>query len=58
MRFTRLPRTKDHWSTSPFFDLKLIRRCMPRDLFTLIYCRFLHLAPSGEGSGDKLHHIR
>lgn len=36
MRFTRLPRTKDHWSTGPFFDLKLIWRCMPRDLFTLI----------------------
>lgn len=58
MGFTRLPRMKDHWSTKPFFDFLLVRQCMPRDLFMLIYCRFLHLAPSGEGADDKLHHIR
>lgn len=58
MGFTRLPSMKNHWSQSPHFDFPLIRECMPRDFFFLIYCRFLHLAPSGEEGDDRLHHIR
>ena len=26
-----LPRMEDHWSTDPFYDLRLVRNCIPRD---------------------------
>lgn len=64
----QLPELKDHWCTSEFHNFKLIRDCMPRDTFAIIYCRFFHMADAGaplrlkdgsmEEGWDSLHHIR
>lgn len=64
----KLPQISDHWDTDPFHDFKLVRDCMTRDMFTLIYCRFFHMASAGapkrlrlggyEEGWDALHHIR
>ncbi|CAB1119648.1 unnamed protein product [Ectocarpus sp. CCAP 1310/34] len=64
----QLPAMHDHWSCHSFHDYKLVRACLPRDMFLLIYGRFFHMASSGaperlqggttEPGWDSLHHIR
>ena len=64
----QLPELADHWCTTEFHNFKLIRDCMPRDMFGIIYCRFFHMADAGaslrlkdgsiESGWDALHHIR
>lgn len=69
MGLTRKVRMRKHWSRSPHDDYPLVRQCMPRDLFELLYCRFLHcsdpnaperLLPDGEENPDydSKWHIR
>ncbi|CAB1116288.1 unnamed protein product [Ectocarpus sp. CCAP 1310/34] len=58
----------DHLSCHSFHDYKLVRACLPRDTFLLIYGRFFHMASSGaperlqdgttEPCWDSLHDIR
>ncbi|CAM9685636.1 unnamed protein product [Pylaiella littoralis] len=43
----KLPAMEDHWDVSKFHDFELLRSCMIRDMFALIYCRFFHMAPGG-----------
>ena len=56
-----------HWDLDAFHDVILIRRCMPRDMFFLTYCGFLHMPATSpkrhnDGSYDKgldaLWHLR
>lgn len=64
----KLPEMGDHWDLDSFHDFILIRDCMPREMFFLIYCRFFHMAPapspkrlkdgSHEEGWDALWHIR
>lgn len=64
----KLPLMGDHWDTSPYHDFVLIRECMKRDMFFLIYSRFFHMASapspkrhkdgSQDAGWDALHHIR
>ena len=46
MGVVHLPRMEDHWSADPFYDFRLVRNCMPRDFFFLMYSRFFHVADS------------
>lgn len=56
------------WDLSPYHDFGLVRDCMQRDMFLLIYSRFFHMAPAPspkrykDGSHDEgwdaLWHIR
>lgn len=69
MRLTKTPRMGDHWSLDPFYNFPLVRRCMRRQMFELLYCRFIHcsdgrapkrLLPSGQPNPafDSTWHIR
>lgn len=68
MGVVKLPEMARHWDTQEYYDYVQVRRCMARDLFSLIYCRFFHMASSGapkrlkdgtqEDGYDALHHIR
>eukprot|EP00752_Nemacystus_decipiens_P016861 g15093.t1 len=69
MGLTRKVRMRKHWSRSDHDNYPLVRDCMPRDLFELLYCRFLHcsdpnaperLLPDGEENPayDSKWHIR
>lgn len=69
MRLTRTTRMGAHWSLDPFHDYPLVRRCMQEDLFSQLYCRFIHysdgnapkrLLPNGEPNPafDSKWHIR
>lgn len=42
MGLTRKSRMRKHWSLSIRDNYPLVRQCMQRDLFELLYCRFLH----------------
>lgn len=42
MGLTKKTRMRKHWSRSLHDDYPLVRACMPRDLFELLYCRFIH----------------
>lgn len=61
---TQKRRLTDHWGTGDHDNYPLVRKCMPRDLFTLFYCRFFHMAPVIEAlpkthpEYDSKHHIR
>lgn len=69
MGLTKKSRMRKHWSTSEHDNYPLVRRCMQRDLFELLYCRFIHcsdpnapprLLPDGEDNPayDSKWHIR
>jgi len=69
MGLTRKVRMRKHWSRSIHDNYLLVRQCMPRDEFELLYCRFLHcsnpnaperLLPDGEENPhyDSKWHIR
>lgn len=53
MSLVKLPEMADHWDVSPFHDFVLVRQCMPRDLFFLIYGRFFHMAPGGSPKKNR-----
>ncbi|CAB1098217.1 unnamed protein product [Ectocarpus sp. CCAP 1310/34] len=61
---TQKRRLTDHWGVGDHANYPLVRKCMPRDLFTLFYCRFFHMAPVIEALSkthpeyDSKHHIR
>lgn len=42
MGLTKKTRMRKHWSRSLHDDYPLVRECMSRDLFELLYCRFIH----------------
>lgn len=52
MGLTKLPAMVDHWRTDEHHDYPAIRRCMSRDLFGLIYGRFLHFAVPKRAAKD------
>lgn len=63
MGLVKLPEFSNHWCTGAFHDFTLVRQCMPRELFFLIYSRFFHMAPAGQPARDEegfdsLHCIR
>lgn len=68
MGLVKLPEIVDHWDLDTFHDFVLVRGCLTRDMFRLIYGRFLHMAAGGAAKRDKdgpfpsdwdaLHHIR
>lgn len=58
MGLVRTCRFANAWSLHPNYNFPNIRNCMPRDFWYLLYSRFLHFAPAGGNTGDKLHHIR
>ena len=41
-----LPEMGDHLDVDAFHDFILIRDCMPREMFFLVYCRFFHMVPA------------
>ncbi|CAB1116417.1 unnamed protein product [Ectocarpus sp. CCAP 1310/34] len=45
-RKVQLAELQDHWSYHSFHDCKLVRACLPRDMFLLTYGRFFHMASS------------
>ena len=44
MGLTKKTRMRKHWSMDVNDDYELVRKCMPRDFFELLYCRFLHFS--------------
>lgn len=69
MGLTRKYRMRNHWGEGPHDNYPLVRACMQRDLFELLYCRFLHcsdpnapprLLPDGQENPDydSKWHIR
>ena len=42
MGLMRKVRMRKHWSRSIHDNFLLVRQCTPRDVFELLYCRFLH----------------
>ena len=40
-----LPEMGDHLDVDAFHDFILIRDCMPREMFFLVYCRFFTWCP-------------
>ncbi|CAB1112216.1 unnamed protein product [Ectocarpus sp. CCAP 1310/34] len=42
MGLTKKTHMRKHWSRSLHDDYPLVRECMSRDLFELLYCRFIH----------------
>ena len=63
MGITQKRRMANHWGTTAHDDYPLVRNCMSRDLFFLLYSRFLHVAPAvsvkrGDPAFDSKHHIR
>lgn len=69
MGLTRKFRMRNHWGEGPHDNYPLVRQCMQRDLFELLYCRFLHWSdpnapprklPDGEDNPafDSKWHIR
>ncbi|CAB1114376.1 unnamed protein product [Ectocarpus sp. CCAP 1310/34] len=61
---TQKRRLTDHLGVGDHDNYPLVRKCMPRDLFTLFYCRYFHMAPVIEALSkkhpeyDSKHHIR
>lgn len=48
------PEMKRHWEPQVVYDFRNVRECVKRDFFTLIYCRFFHMASRGtEKQGDE-----
>lgn len=58
-----------HWDSPPPRDYPTVRKCMPREFFELLYCRFIHCSdgnapprrlPNGEDNPefDSKWHIR
>ncbi|CAB1109536.1 unnamed protein product [Ectocarpus sp. CCAP 1310/34] len=69
MGLTKKVRMRKHWSRSAHDNYPLVQKCMSRDVFELLYCRFLHcsdpnaperLLPDGEENPDydSKWHIR
>lgn len=50
MGLTQKTRMRKHWSTSPFDNYPLVMKCMGRDVFELLYCRFLHCSDANAPS--------
>ena len=44
MGFCKMPRMKDHWCQHELANFPTVRACMTRELFSLVYSRFLHFA--------------
>ena len=61
---TQKRRLADHWGTGLHDDHILVRSCIPRDLFMLLYSRFFHMAPTmtplskDDPDYDSKHHCR
>lgn len=69
MGLTKKTRMRKHWSRALCDDYPLVRKCMQREGFELLYCRFLHCSdgsapkrvlPDGKDNPafDSKHHIR
>lgn len=69
MGLTKKVRMRKQWGTSPHDNYPLVQECMQRDLFELLYSRFLHCSdpnapsrslPDGEDNPayDSKWHIR
>ncbi|CAN0213023.1 unnamed protein product, partial [Ectocarpus sp. 12 AP-2014] len=50
MGLTKKTRMRKHWSTSAHDDYPLVRQCMTRDKFELLYCRFIHCSDANAPS--------